>query len=179
MGSEMCIRDSIYAAGFVTFAVESLVVFGFYALSNTKLPVKVGIFGVILDIILAVTLIAPFGFAAIAWAYVFSKTVKVIILLLVMNRKFRFFHDSEFIHFILAVTVSCIVSAFCLNLLNNLNPDSSFLQKFIFDLAIPAAGFATVFWLCCRLFKIEELKLLSAILLRKKSLKSELTEDIL
>jgi len=169
----------IYAAGFVTFAVESLVVFGFYALSNTKLPVKVGIFGVILDIILAVTLIAPFGFAAIAWAYVFSKTVKVIILLLVMNRKFRFFHDSEFIHFILAVTVSCIVSAFCLNLLNNLNPDSSFLQKFIFDLAIPAAGFATVFWLCCRLFKIEELKLLSAILLRKKSLKSELTEDIL
>ena len=169
----------IYAIGFVTFAVESLVVFGFYALSNTKLPVKAGIFGVILDIILAVTLIVPFGFAAIAWAYVFSKTVKVIILLSVLNRKFRFLHDSEFIQFILTVAVSCLVSAFCLNLLNNLSSGSSFLQKLIFDLAVPASGFAAIFVLFCRLFKIEELKVLSAILLRKKSIKSELTEDTL
>jgi putative peptidoglycan lipid II flippase len=169
----------IYATGFVTFAVEALVVFGFYALSNTKVPVKVGIFAVMLDIILAVTLVIPFGFAAIAWAFVISKTVKVIILILIMNRKFRFLYDSEFIQFILTVALSCIVSAFCLTLLGNLNYDGSFLKKFIFDLAIPTAGFGTVFLLCCKLFKVEELKVLSAILLRKKSLKSELTKDIL
>ncbi len=168
----------IYAAGFVTFAVEALVVFGFYAISNTKLPVKVGIFAVLLDIILALTLIIPFEFAAIAAALVFSKTVKVVILLLVLNRKLGFLHGNEFINFILGITVSCIASAFCLNVLN-LNSDGSFLQKFIFDLAIPAAGFSATFLLCCKLFKIEELKVLSAILLRKKSLKSELTEDIL
>lgn len=169
----------IYAAGFVTFAVEALVVFAFYALSNTKLPVRVGIFGVLLDIILAVTLIEPLGFAAIAGALVFSKTVKVIILLLVMNKKFRFLHDGEFINFILTVAFSCIISAFCLNLLANLNAGNSFLKKFIFDLAAPAAGFAAVFVLCCKLFRVEEIKILSAILLGKKSLKSELTEDIL
>ena len=169
----------IYATGFVTFAVEALVVFGFYALSNTKQPVRVGIFAVFLDIILAVSLVVPLGFAAIAWAFVFSKTVKVIILILIMNKKFRFLYDSEFMQFILTVALSCIVSAFCLSLLNNLNSDGSFLQRFIFDLAVPSAGFAAVFWLCCRLFKIEELKALSAILLRKESIKSELTEDIL
>jgi putative peptidoglycan lipid II flippase len=168
----------IYAIGFVTFAVEALVVFGFYALSNTKVPVRVGIFAVLLDIILAVTLIGPFGFSAIAWAYVFSKTVKVIILLLVMDRKFRFLHDKMFINFVLSVAVSCLVSAFCLYLLKSLNQGSSFLQKFAFDLAIPASGFAAAFLLCCRLFNIEELNLLSTVLLRRKNLKSQLSEDI-
>jgi putative peptidoglycan lipid II flippase len=168
----------IYAVGFVTFAVESLVVFGFYALSNTKTPVRAGIFGVLLNIILAVSLVGPFGFAAIAWAYVFSKTVKVVILLWIMNRKFRFLHKGGFINFILKVTVSCLASAFCLYFLQGLSQGSSSLQKFAFDLAIPATGFASAFILCCLIFKIEEIKLLSAVLVRRKSLKSQLRGDI-
>lgn len=168
----------IYASGLVTFALEALVVYSFYALSNTKIPVRAGVLGVLLDIILAVSLVGPFGFAAIAWAYVFSKTVKVVILLLVMDRRFRFLYEGEFINFILRVTASCLVSAFCLYILKGLNQGSSFLQTFVFNLAIPAAGFAAAFLLCCRLLKIEELNLLFSILLHKKSLKLELTGDI-
>jgi len=167
----------IYAAGLVTFAVETLVVFGFYALSNTKVPVRIGIFAVFLDIILAVSLVRPFGFAAIAWAYVFSKTIKVIILLLNMDRKFRFLNKGEFINFILRVTASCLTSAFCLYLLKDLKAPSSFLTTFVFDLAIPAVGFGFVFALCCRLLKIEELSYISSILLCRKNLKSELTRE--
>jgi len=168
----------IYAAGLVTFAVEALIVFSFYALSNTKVPVRAGIFGVLLDIILAVSLVGPFGFSAIAWAYVFSKTVKVVILLLVMDRKFRFLYEGIFINFILKVSASCLVSAFCLYLLTGLNQGSSFFTIFIFNFAIPAAGFAAAFLLCCRLLKVEELNFFLSILLRRKSLKSGLTSDM-
>ena len=168
----------IYATGFVTFAVESLVVSGFYALSNTKVPVRVGIFAVLLDITLALSLIGHFGFSAIAWAYVFSKTVKVLILLLVMNRKLGFFCDSKFINFILKAAASSLISAFCLYLLKSLNQTGSFLREFIFNLSMPAAGFATVFTLCCSLFKIEELNLLSAMLVHRKTLKSGLSGGI-
>lgn len=168
----------IYAAGLVIFALETLVVYSFYALSNTKVPVRAGIFGVLLDIILAVSLIGPFGFAAIAWAFVVSKTVKVVILLLVMDRKFRFLYEAEFLNFILRVSASCMVSAFCLYLLKDFNPGSSFLQTFVFDLTIPAAGFAAVFLLCCRLFKIEELNFFLSILLGRKSVKYQLTRGM-
>jgi putative peptidoglycan lipid II flippase len=168
----------IYAAGLVTFAVEALIVYSFYALSNTKVPVRAGIFGVLLDIILAVSLVGPFGFAAIAWAYVFSKTVKVVILLLVMDRKFRFLYEGKFINFILRVSASCLVSAFCLYLLKDLNQGSSIFTTFAFNLAIPAAGFAAAFLLCCRLLKIKELNFFWYVLLRRKNLKSELTGDM-
>ena len=160
----------IYAAGFVTFSLEALVVYSFYALSNTKVPVRAGLFGVLLDIILAVSLVGPFGFAAIAWAYVFSKTVKVVILLLVMNRKFRFLYNNELLYFVLKVATASLFSAFCLYLLKDLKSGNSFLQTFVFDLAVPAVGFGFVFALCCRLLKIEELKYLSSIVLRRKSL---------
>ena len=169
----------IYATGLVTFAVEALVVYSFYALSNTKVPVRIGIFAVFLDIILAVSLVRPFGFAAIAWAYVFSKTVKVIILLLIMDRKFRFLRDGEFLNFVLKVAATSLLSAFCLYLLKDLKSGSSFFTTFVFDLAVPAAGFGFVFTLCCRLLRIEELNYLSSIFLRRKSLKSELTGDML
>ena len=168
----------IYAVGLVTFAVEVLVVYSFYALSNTKAPVKIGIFAVIIDIILSVTLVGPFGIAAIAWAYVFSKTLKVVILLLVMDIKLKFLRSSVFINFLLKIIISCTVSAFCLYLLRNLNQNSPFLQKFVFDLAVPAAGFTAAFLLCSRLFRIEELNLLSAVVVRRKNLKSELMDDI-
>lgn len=168
----------IYASGLVTFSLEALVVYSFYALSNTKIPVRAGIFGVLLDIILAVSLIGPFGFAAIAWAFVFSKTVKVIILLLIMDRKFRFLYDSEFVSFVIKVVATSLFSAFCLYLLKDLKAGSSFLQTFFFDLAVPAAGFGFVFALCCRLLKIEELNYLLSIFLRRKSLKLKLTGDI-
>ncbi len=160
----------IYSAGLVTFSLDALVVYSFYALSNTKVPVRAGIFGVLLDIVLAVSFVGPFGFAAIAWAFVFSKTVKVILLLLIMDRKFRFLYDGEFLYFVLKVATASLFSAFCLYLLKDLKSGSSFLQTFVFDLAVPAVGFAFVFALCCRLLKIEELNYLLSIVLRRKRL---------
>jgi putative peptidoglycan lipid II flippase len=168
----------IYAVGLVTFAVEVLIVYSFYALSNTKVPAKIGIFAVIIDIILSITLVGPFGIAAIAWAYVFSKTLKVVILLLVMNKKLKFLYNSVFINFLPKIIVSCTVSIFCLYLLKGLFQDASFMQKFVFDLAIPAAGFTATFLFCSRLFKIEELNLLSTIVFRRKNFKSELMDDV-
>ncbi len=167
----------IYSTGLVTFAVETLVVYSFYALSNTKVPVRAGVFGVLLDIILAGSLVGPFGFAAIAGAYVCSKTIKVIILLLIMHRKFRFAYQGRFINFIVKVIAASSLSAFALFILKNMDAGGSFIWTAIFDLAVPAAGFGIIFAGCCVLLKIEELGYLSAVLLRRKGFKQQLTGD--
>ena len=167
----------IYGTGLVIFSIETLIVYSFYALSNTKTPVRTGILGVLLNVALAVILVRPFGFSAIAWAFVFSKTVKVIILLLAMDKKIKFFHDHEFIDFILKIVAISLFSAFCLYLLKGIDTGSTFIPAAVFKFSVPAAGFSLVFALGCWLLKIKELNYLTGIVLRKKSLKNHLDGD--
>jgi putative peptidoglycan lipid II flippase len=167
----------IYGAGFVILSIETLIVYSFYALSNTKTPVRTGILGVLLNVTLAVILVKPFGFAAIAWAFVFSKTVKVIILLLAMNKRLRFSHDHEFIDFTLKIAAISLFSAVCLYLLKDIDTQSTFIPVSVFKFSVPAAGFSLVFALGCWLLKVKELNYLSGIFLRKKSLKIQHAGD--
>jgi putative peptidoglycan lipid II flippase len=162
----------IYGTGLVIFSIEALIVYSFYALSNTKTPVRTGILGVLLNVALAVIFVRPFGFTAIAWAFVFSKTVKVIILLWAMDQKFRFLNNSEFINFILKVVAISLFSAFSLYLIKSIGPTST-----VFNFSVPAAGFGLVFAIGCWLLKIKELNYLTSIVLRKKSLKNQLAEE--
>lgn len=77
----------VYAIGLVVLSIEGLVVYSFFAISDTKTPVKWGIVCVCIDIALAILLIGPLGFTAIAWAFVISKTIKVAILFVIIKLK--------------------------------------------------------------------------------------------
>lgn len=77
----------VYAVGLAVLSIEGLVVYSFFALSDTKTPVKWGIACVFVDITLAVLLTEPLGFIAIAWAFVISKTIKVAILFVIIKIK--------------------------------------------------------------------------------------------
>ncbi|MHC4647921.1 MAG: lipid II flippase MurJ [Planctomycetota bacterium] len=70
----------VYGFGLLTFSLETLLVYSFFALSDTKTPVKYGVLCVFLDIALAVLLVQPFAGLGIAAAFVISKTIKIIIL---------------------------------------------------------------------------------------------------
>lgn len=159
----------VYGVGLVTFSLEVLIVYSFYALSNTKTPVKAGIFGVCLDIILAVAFVRPFGFTGIAWAFVISKTIKVVILFAFMERKLNFLVKGVLAIFLIKLVVATLLSAFILQLLTGIKGGVSFVHTVIFDLAIPAAGFLSIFVFCSYLLRIDELRQLLTILLRKKT----------
>ncbi len=77
----------VYAVGLAALSIEGLIVYSFFAMSDTKTPVKWGIVCVFIDIALAVLLIEPLGFTAIAWAFVISKTIKVAILFVILKIK--------------------------------------------------------------------------------------------
>jgi len=158
----------VYGIGLVTFSLETLIVYTFYARSDTKTPVKIGIFGVCLDIILAVAFLKPFGFIGIAWAFVISKTVKVLVLLSVMERKLIFLQGSGLASFVPKLTVAALVSAFILQLLTGMENRNTFVHTTFFGLVIPATGFLSVFLLCSYLLRIDELKQLITVLLSKK-----------
>ncbi len=77
----------MYAVGLAALSIEGLIVYSFFAMSDTKTPVTCGIVCVFIDIALAVLLIEPLGFTAIAWAFVISKTIKVAILFVILKIK--------------------------------------------------------------------------------------------
>ncbi len=77
----------VYCAGLVTFALDGLLVHCFYALGETKTPVKYGVVFVFVDIVLALVFLRPFEYVGIAAALVISKTMKVLILLVLLNKR--------------------------------------------------------------------------------------------
>ncbi len=98
----------IYAAGLVTLATESLLVYSFYAASNTRTPVVVGIVFVIVDIVLAALLVRCWGGGGIAAAFVFSKTAKVAVLAYLLRKGLFGGGASEWRRFILKLAVVSI-----------------------------------------------------------------------
>ena len=77
----------IYGLGLAALSVEGLTVYSFFALTDTRTPVAAGVICVILNIVLAVWLIGPMGYLGIATALVIAKSVKIIALLILLNRK--------------------------------------------------------------------------------------------
>lgn len=70
-----------YAFGFVALSLEALCVCGFYAMSDTRTPVAMGVACVGLDVGLALLLVPRLQYLGIAWAFVIAKTVKVAVLM--------------------------------------------------------------------------------------------------
>ena len=77
----------VYAPGIVVFALEGLLVYSFYAMSDTRTPVLLGIAFVAVDIALALVLMRPWGYIGIAAAHVSAKAAKTACLALLLRKK--------------------------------------------------------------------------------------------
>lgn len=158
----------IYGFGLVTFSLEALLVHSFFALSDTKTPVKFGILCVFLDIALAILLLKPFGYLGIAGALVISKTIKIVILAVILNRKLKGVFDLKILFFSAKTFVATAVAYIVLKLLLGIDNSDSFFHTAVFDLVLPAAGTLSAFVLCSHLLNISEFKSLIALFVHRK-----------
>jgi len=80
---------SAFSVGIVAQAVAALCVRAFYALSNTKLPVKTGVAAIIFNLLLSATfvLILKMPVWGIALAFALANVLQMVILLLLLCRK--------------------------------------------------------------------------------------------
>ena len=84
----------IYAVVLPTLTLEIITVYAFFAISNTKTPVKVGIGAVLIDVVLALVLLKPLEFVGIAAAFAISKSVKTAVLLYLLNKEIGWVEKS-------------------------------------------------------------------------------------
>ena len=159
----------IYTLGLTTFSLEALLVHSFFALSDTKTPVKFGILCVFLDIALAVTLLRPLGYAGIAGALVISKTVKIVLLGGILNKRIEGFFGSGIPVFSAKLGITAGAVWLILKLLLGIGNAESTLHTFAFDLVVPGVGALLMFIACSYLLRIDEFKTMVSMLKHRKT----------
>lgn len=86
-----------FSLGIAAFAADFLLMQLFYAFRDTKTPIIVGIACVIFNIALTILLIKPLQHRAIGLAFSIHKTLKVIILLFLIQSKVPIFERKRFL----------------------------------------------------------------------------------
>jgi putative peptidoglycan lipid II flippase len=166
----------VYAVGLTTFALETLLVHSFFALSDTKTPVKFGILCVLVDIGLAVALLKPFGYLGIAGAFVISKTAKIVILSVILNKRLAGLFDLNLAGFLAKVAFTTVVVWLALTVLLRIDNADTFLQTAVFDVMLTGTAALLGFVLCSYLLKIDEFKAIISLLRYRKAAVSKLYE---
>ncbi|MHC4478577.1 MAG: murein biosynthesis integral membrane protein MurJ [Planctomycetota bacterium] len=157
----------VYACGLVAFSLESLFVYSFFALSDTKTPVKYGVLCVFLDIGLAILLLKPFQWLGIAGAFLISKTIKTVILAIVLHKKLGGLFKPGTAGFLTRLAVAGGALWVALKLLLGIDNPDSFFHTAVWDLVLPAAGAMSAFALFSYLLRIDELRVASFLRKRK------------
>ena len=159
----------VYTLGLTTFSLEILLVHSFFALSDTKTPVKYGILCVFLDIALAIALLRPFGHLGIAGAFVFSKTIKVILLATILNRRLKRLFCLGMVIFSTKIAVTACTVWMVLNILLRIDNPDSLLYTFTLDLLLPGISALLAFVLCSYLLRINEFSAIVSLLRYRKA----------
>jgi len=159
----------VYALGLIAFALDALLVHSFFAISDTKTPIKIGIGCSFLDVALALVLLRPLQHLGIAWAFVIARTIKVMLLGFMLNRRFPRIFGTGFLSFSGKLALSTAGLWLALRCLSGLDHAGSVLHVAVLDLVLPAAGAASAFMLCSYLLKIEEFRAVVALIRYRKA----------
>ena len=167
----------VYAAGLVTLSLETLLVYSFFALGDTRTPVKWGIICVVFNIMLAVVMMRWFAGAGIAAAFVISKTVKVCVLAVTLHRRLGGLFDQGLAVFAAKLAASTALVWIVVGVLGRIGHAGGFVHRVAFDLMLPGMAAAAVFGLCSYVLRIEELGLLLSVVRNRKAAASRLAGE--
>ncbi len=103
-----------YTAGLFATATLRLVISTFYALKDTRTPLKIGIFAVIFNIILDLILVRYLAHAGIALATSIAAMVHLVILSVALHRKTNGIFSTSLFTFFWKITIaSLLMGVFC------------------------------------------------------------------
>lgn len=166
----------LYSFGYIFLSLESLAVYSFYAIKDTRTPTVFGIIFVVADIILAIIFLEHFGHLAIAGAFVISKTLKVLVLIVKLNLRMSFAEKDLFIFAIKIATVNLAAGGGIMVFKN-------YLDHFLnIPLEISTVFLSVVFFLMIAmgsyLFGIDEFKKILNVVIHRLTISKQLRGNV-
>jgi putative peptidoglycan lipid II flippase len=137
-----------YAVGLWAFSTIRVVVAAFYALQDTKTPVRIAIVALVVNTVMSVLLMFPLKHGGLALATSIASAVNVVTLSVILARRIGPFLDREFYQSVLKVFTASFVMWGAIELTNYLlvwRDDGPFNERLTALTAAIAVGMATFF----------------------------------
>tara|TARA_A100001015_G_scaffold53567_1_gene58685 strand:+ start:49 stop:537 length:489 start_codon:yes stop_codon:yes gene_type:complete len=115
---------AIYASALPAFILLKIYISYFYARKNTKLPVRISLFSLILNLVLNLILVQYYSFLGIAIATSISSWLAIIILSYNLYIKSQLRFNRIFVAKIIKMIVAGLVMAATISFVKDLLPDS-------------------------------------------------------
>ena len=163
-----------YSIGLCAFAGAKVIVSAFYSLQDTKTPMKVGIFSMLLNIVLNLILMGPLQHGGLALATSIAAIVNVFILLYFLKKKLGRIGGKKIIASVGKLCVASLAMSIVIYYCNEFwfDPSGPFFIKSLQLLSCIAMGVMT-FGLASRFMNNEELTFLMSMRKGKKIPKAE------
>jgi len=155
-----------YAMGMAGYAVQEICNRAFYAMKDGKTPMVISVCGITLNIILSVVLIWGFGMdhRALAFSASVSANLMGLAAFAIVSRRSTGIADRNFFVCLIKVTASALVMSLSVIMLRKMIEESG---PMLTVLLCSGVG-ATVYFLCCMLFRVDEVtELIHKVLKRK------------
>ena len=163
-----------YCIGIVGYSAQQILNRGFYSVQDTKTPVKINIFILLLNILLSFIFVQFWGASGLAFAYSLSGTISMLLLFFFLRKKIGGINGKKILESIGKTCLAALVMFAVIFLLNSLLEKVMPLGRKLFQLlevVIEAGVGAGVFLLAAGLMKMDEVRLVAGMLRRKKSRK--------
>ncbi|MCR4441332.1 MAG: murein biosynthesis integral membrane protein MurJ [Peptococcaceae bacterium] len=159
-----------YCVGLFAYSSIQLLNRVFYALQDTRTPVAVGIFTIVINIVLNFSLIKPLGHGGLAFAYSLAGIVNMIGLLLILRKRIGSIDGRRmFFSFLQTLGISVLMglAAYGTSLYAARLVDTAAKTGQLVQVGAGVATGTAVFVFLALLFKMEESELAKSLLLRK------------
>lgn len=142
-----------YSFGLFSYGAVSVLSSCFYALQDTKTPVKFSAIALGVNILLGATLMFPMQISGLALATSVSATVNFVLLYTTLDKRLGGLFDRDSLNFALKILLACLVMA--------IGARISYYQVFtgfgtILRLALTIVSSAAIYFLACYMLGIKE-----------------------
>jgi len=150
-----------YSLGLPSCAVEAILVQFYFSMSDTKTPVAVGMFCVLLNFLLIAVLIKPLTHCGIALAFTISTTVRISIMYVLLKKKIPDIRMSDPLIFLLKVVCASSVMGLSVSFVSHRLAHSNLtsLTEQSVGLLVSILVGILVFLTTAYLMRVEEMKL--------------------
>lgn len=121
-----------YALGLWAFSVIRIIVSAFYALQDTKTPVKIAVIALVINIIMGIILMVPLRHGGLALATSIASAVNAVLLFFLLRRQIGSFLDRDFYTALMKVILSSLIMGgvlFVINHVSEFSMEQSFMDR--------------------------------------------------
>ena len=159
-----------YSIGIVGYSAQQILNRGFYSIQDTKTPVKINIFILILNIILSYIFVKIGGASGLALSYSLSGLISMALLYIFLRNKIGGFNGREilesFIKTLIATAVMFVVIVILTHIMDNtMNLTSKLMQ--IVEVILGTAVGVVVYFITALILKMDEVMLVKNMLQKK------------